>query len=339
MRKHIHAYILSGQTLFKDLQSWSSDFLNGNEPIIISFNEVESGYENISSIENWDLYGSLFEKCKQIKYLFDDTTWELLSLEEKKIVAKHFIVDKTLRDEVLSQQEQDDNNYFKIYNLLSIDVVEMRNITNPFLTPKSIDYKHDIDGRLHPKYVFDNHGWLIECEYFENLEISQNQLGFTQYDYSNPILKYSASYSMKDDGYVGSRTVTRRWYRLDGTLDVDAKITQKFYEPMAARAEGRQRRTNLINNLIIQAVGLIIMTSEDLNNVLDAESDAIPFMREVAAGISDYYEYGTKLDPQGNPCKLIQDVSNSSYVRLNNFVPNTNNTVTIREFIISKLNI
>jgi len=338
MRKYIHGYNIQGRGVVGiDINSWSSDELEGNEPIIITFNAEEVGYTNITSIENWQKYGHKFEKCKQIKHVYDETDWESLMLEEKKIVAKHFLVEKQLRDEVLTQEEQDDNNYFKIYNLLSIDAIETRGISNPFLTPKSIDYKKEIDGRLHAKYVFDSYGWLIECEYFEHLEISQNQLGFTEYDYSNPILKYGAEYFMKPDGYVGSRTVTRRWYRLDGSLDLDSKITQKFYEPMAARNEGRSRRQNLINNLIVQVVGLIIMTSEDLSNVSDAESDAIPFMKEVANGISDYYEYGTKEDSEGNPCKLVQDVMASNYSRLDNFVPGTNDTVTIRMFIISKL--
>jgi len=337
MRKYIHAYIANELTLYKDLSFWSTDILNGNKPMIISFNESEDGYENITSIKMWESYGDQFDKYKQIKYIYDNSNWESLSLEEKKIVAKHFIVEKNLRDEVLTQQEQDDNNYFKIYNLLSKDAIETRGLTNPFLTPKSIDYKREVDGRLHPKYIFDNTGWLIECEYFEKLEITQNQLGFTEYNYSNPILKYNAEYIIKDDGYVGSRTVTRKWYRLDGTLDSDAKITQKFYEPMMAREEAKRRRQNLISNLIIQTVGIIIMTSEDINNVIEAEDDAIDFMKEVAPGISEYYEYGSKKDTQNNPPKLIQLIINSTYTRLNNFVPGTNNTVTIRDYLISRL--
>jgi putative N-acetylmannosamine-6-phosphate epimerase len=108
---------------------------------------------------------------------------------------------------------------------------------------------------------------------------------------------------------------------------------------MAAREEGKRRRQNLINKLIIQTVGLIIMTSNDLSNVSDAETDAMEFMKYVSSGISDYYEYGSKKDSQGNNCKLIQDVMSSTYTRLDNFVPGTNNTVTIRQFIISKLDV
>lgn len=341
MKKYIHAYILNGQTLFTQLMSWSDIEIGNNKPMKITCNVSEEGYENITNIENIEKYIYRFEICKQLNYIIQEETfdWNNLNNNEKKILSKYFLVEKTLRDEVLTEQEQEDNNYFRIYNLLSRDYIETNNISNPFLTPKSIDYKKAVDGNLHPKYIFDNHGWLVECIYYRDLSIWQNQLGFTQYDYSYPVLHYTANYTIKDDGYVGSRIVTRKWYKLDGTLDDDAKITEKFYEPMNARNEGKRRRTTLINLIIIQTVGLFIMTSPDLNNVTEAEEDAIPFMREVANGISEYYEYGTKRDNQGNPCKLIQDVMNSQYSRLNNFVPGTNNTVTIRQFIISKLDV
>lgn len=335
MKKYIHGFITQEGTCYKDIISW----VDIEKPLIITFNQEENGYENISSIKTWDLYGSTFEKCKQIKYLYNDTTWEQLLLEEKKIVAKHFIVDKTLRDEVLTQQEQDEHNYFKIYDLLSNDVIEINDISNPFLTPKSIDYKKHIDGRLHPKYIFNQHGWLVECTYYENLEITQNQVGFTEYIYSNPVLNYQAEYNVKSDGYVGSRIVTRRWYRLDGTLDIDSKITQKFYGSMMARDEGKRRRRNLVNNLMIQTVGLFIMTSVDLEDVATAETDAIPFLKEISSGLSDYYEYGSKQDISNNNFLLKQQIIDSTYPRLDNFVPDTNNTVTIREFIISKIDI
>jgi hypothetical protein len=342
MRKYIHAYNIIGRGVVgSEVDSWSGDELGDNKPFVISHESSLSGYTNITSIKNFERFcdSTTHSHRIQIEYLYNETTWEDLELEEKNIVAKYFLVDKDKRDEVLTEEEQDSYNYFKIYDLVSDDVYTYKNINNKHITPKSIDYKREIDGRLHPKYTFDSSGWLIECEYFTNLEIWQNAQGFTQYDYSNPILKYQASYQVKDDGYVGTRTVTRRWYRLDGTLDPDAKITQKSYEPMASREEGFRRRKNLVNNLIIQTVGLIIMTSVDLHNVSDAETDAMEFMKYVAPGISEYYEYGNKKDINNSPVRLVQLVMNSTYVRLNNFVPGTNNTVTIRDYIISKLDI
>lgn len=342
MRKYIHAYNIVGRgTVGIDIDSWSGDELNGNEAIVISHEDSLTGYTNITSIKNFEKFcdSTTHSHRIQIEYLFEETDWESLDHEEKKIVAKYFLVDKSKRDEVLTESEQESYNYFKIYDLVSEDVYSYKNITDKHITPKSIDYKKEINGRLHPKYVFDNHGWLVECEYFRNLEISQNQLGFTEYDYSDPILKYEAVYEMKPDGYVGSRTVTRRWYRLDGTLDSDAKITTKFYEPMAARDEGKKRRRNIVNELMIETVGLFIMTSSDLNDVPTAEADAIPFLKEISSGLTDYYEYGNKRDSHGNDFLLKQQILESVYSRLNNFVPGTNNTITIRNFLISRVDI
>lgn len=340
MKKYIHAYIVGGQTLYTALQSWSTDDLNGNDPLKITFNDSESGYENISSIQNWEKYASNFkERYQQIKTLFEENEWQYLSTSEKEIVAKYFLVEKALRDEVLTEEEQTDYNYFKLYNYLSDDVIYTKGISNLFITPKSIDYKQEIDGRFYPKYTFDDNGWLVECEYFSELEISQDAQGFTQYNYSNPILKYEASYTMKPDGYVGSRTVTRRWYRLDGTLDADAKITEKFYEPMNARDEGKKRRRNIVNSLMIETIGLFIMTSPDLPDIPTTETDAMPFLKEISSGLSDYYEYGSKEDSLGNNFLLKQQILDSTYPRLDNFVPETNDTVTIRDYLITKLSV
>ena len=337
---YIHAYIAQYGTLYTQVKSWSGNELNGNEPLIFSINDNIEGYENITNIKNWYKFCTNKNKLRpQLEYCYFDTTWEELDLDEKKIIASYFIVDKTLRDEVLTEEEQNNYNYYLLYDFISDDVYEYKNLNNNKITPKSIDYKKELDIRLHPKYTFDSQGYLTQCIYYQNLELTQNQLGFTVYTYSNPIIHYSAVYNIKPDGYVGSRVVTRKWYMADGTLSNNAKISEKFYEPMKARDEGKRRRQNLINNLIIDTVGLFIMTSPDLNNVTDAETDAMEFMKEVGSGISEYYEYGNKMDIDNNPCKLIQQVMNSTYSRLNNFVPGTNNTVTIRMFLISRLNI
>lgn len=321
-------------------------------PMYVISDEADADfYTDDSSITNWCKMLDLglctrYVARTHISEIYDDMQqqspalgWQDLSNEEKVILAKHYLVPSNLRLEVLSQDELDMYNYFKIYDYLSEDAVIKYGYMDPLVTPKSVDYKKDLDRRLHPKYVFDSLGFLVSCTYYKDLSITQNQLGFTVYTYSDPVLKYEASYYIKPDGYVGYRTVTRRWYRMDDSLDPDSKITVKYYEPMTARDEGKTRRRNLINELLIQVVGLLIMTSNDLPNVAAAETDAIPFMKSITNGISDYYEYGSKLDAQGNPCLLVQQIISSNYSRLNNFVPNTGNTVTIRMFIISRLSV
>jgi hypothetical protein len=150
-------------------------------------------------------------------------------------------------------------------------------------------------------------------------------------------LKYEADYIVGDDYYVKEREVTRSWYLASGTYSEDTKVSKKIYEPLIARDEGRRRRKNLVNKLLIETVGLFIITSGDLDTVQQAELDAMPLIRELAEPMSEYYEYGDRRDAQGNPCLLYQTVLGSTYSRLDNWVPGTGNTVSIRMFILSRI--
>lgn len=348
--KNLFAYNIDGSSNKKvgiDVVSWNSNQLSGSSPFVVSTDSTMVNYSKINSIENWEKFGMIaglnqFQIKNEIKNLYESntgTTWSAYTENEKEILAKKFIVDKSKRDEVLTQSEQDELNYYKIYDYLTEDAIASIGGINPQKTPKSIDYKKSTNTKLHPNYEFDNLGFLTGCTYYTEVTITQDALGFTQYNYSNPILRYTASYTLQPNGYVGSRTVTRKWYMVDGTLSDDSKITEKIYRPMEARNEGKRRRRNLINKLVIDTVGLIIMTSQDISNVIEAENDAIDFLKEVTPGINEYYEYGSRTDSQGNPCKLIQDINSSTYSRLDNFVPGTNDTVTIRQYLISKLSV
>jgi len=232
-----------------------------------------------------------------------------------------------------------DGNYYKIYDYLSMDTISQKNVRNKYITPHSLDYKKDVNTKLHPEYIFDELGFLVECNYYTDLSVSIDYNGFTVFNYSNQILKYVAVYELHDTGHVKKRTVTRSWYLKDGTISNNAKVTEKFYDGIRARDEGKRRRRNLINKLIIETVGLIILTSADLSGILEAESDAMPFMKDISSGISDYYEYGNKKDSQKSNVLLVEKVLNSTYSRLDNFVPKTNDKVTIRDYIVSKINI
>jgi hypothetical protein len=348
MANNLFAYKISGGTvtLGVDTLSWNSNELNGNSPYVISASTTLSGYDNITSISNWDSLGGAIglrhsKVRKEIKEIYDTntgTTWSAYTHDDQKIVAKYFIVDKGERDEVYTDEEQDEFNYFKLYDFLSDDAFESLGAVNPKTTPKSIDYKKDLQQRLHPELKFDRFGFMTGCTYYENLSVSYDVYGFSVFTYDNPILKYDADYTFAANGYVSTRTISRRWYMMDGTLSDDAKVTFKIYSPIVARDESRRRRKNLISDLLIKVVGLFIMTSPDLSDVETAETDAIPFLKDINSAISAYYEYGTRVDAQGNLCQLIQEIAAHPYSRLNNFVPGTNDTVTVRMFIMEGLN-
>lgn len=317
-----------------DIKSWDSDL----EPFIISDVNSMSGYENISTIGNFYKYINDFRiKYHQIKILLSETTFDSLTESEKKIVCLLHLTSKSNIDFYLTEDEKERYNYFKIYNFTSDDALDK--VSDLKIPPHSLNYKTDLMVRLNPEYIIDDTGFLKSVIYYENLETSFDSNGFTQMNYSNPILKYEADYILHPNGYVDKRTVNRSWYLMDGTLSEKIKVSNKVYDGMMSRDEGNRRRRNLINKLLVETVGLFIITSSDLNNVVEAESDAIPFMKEISNGISDYYEYGNRKDSQGNPCLLIQMVLDSNYNRLNNIIPNSSPEITIRDYIIFKLDV
>lgn len=317
-----------------DIKSWNSDL----DPFVVSDTSTLTGYENISSITNWySLINDFRIKYHQIKILFSETTFSSLSEGEKKIVCLFHLTTQSNIDSYLTVDEKERYNYYKIYNFVSDDALDK--ISDLKIPPHSLNYKTDLLLRLQPYYVFDDLGFLKSVIYYESLETSLDSNGFTQMNFSNPILKYEADYTLHTNGYVDRRTINRRWYLMDGTLSSSSKLSDKIYDGIMARDEGKRRRRNLINKLLVETVGLFIMTSADLSTVIEAETDAIPFMKEISDGISDYYEYGNRKDSQGNPCLLIQLVTDSTYTRLDNLVPDSSPEITIREFIIFKLDV
>lgn len=319
------------------------DGFEPNNAYILSEEDTIVGYTDITGIISFDEVGPLlelkhFDIKHEIEALYDENQWSGYTSEEKIVLSKYFIADKAKRDEVLTQEEQDAYNHFVLYHHISDDVVErMGGELDYTITPKSIDYKKDLTNRLHPKNTFNEYGYLVESEYFEELNITTNALGFHEYNFSKPVLKYEANYTSGSDGYTQSRVVTRSWVLADGTYSPDVKVSVKIYDAIISREEAKRRRKNLVNSLLVDIVGLIIMTSPDLNDVDSAERDAMSFMHDIESAITSYYESGSNLDANGNECQLVREVSVHPYSRLNNFVPGTNNTVTIRMFLINKL--
>lgn len=311
---------------------------------ILSEEDSILDYTDITGIISFDEVGPLldlrhFDIKEEIEALYDENQWSGYTNEEKVVLSKYFIADKTKRDEVLTQEEQDAYNHFVLYRHISDDVIErMGGELDYTVTPKSIDYKKDLTHRLHPKNTFNEYGYLVESEYFEELNVTTNPLGFHEYNFSKPVLKYVADYTNGGDGYTQSRVVTRSWVLADGTYSPDVKVSVKIYDAIISREEAKRRRKNLVNSLLVDIVGLLIMTSPDLNDVDTAESDAMSFMHDIEAAISSYYESGTTPDAEGNPCALIQQVSVHPYARLDNFVPGTNDTVSIRMYLMGRLN-
>ena len=113
----LQAYILNGKPL-TEYYSWSSGDVNGIEFIVD--NIIQTNYQDVSSITNWDNYGSRLKDYnyirEQIKEITNLIGFNNLSFEEKVISSKYFVVGKSERDSVMSENVQ--------YNYWSVLVTE-----------------------------------------------------------------------------------------------------------------------------------------------------------------------------------------------------------------------
>lgn len=111
----LQAYILNGKIINVEIFNWSLEQLNGNKPWVIS-ETLQNGYADITSITNWGAIGfNLMDYNyvrNQISILVNQIGFNNLSLNEKIIVSRYFLVNKTDRDSVMSEEEQ--INYWNI---------------------------------------------------------------------------------------------------------------------------------------------------------------------------------------------------------------------------------
>ena len=103
----LQAYILNGVPL-SNYSSWSSSDIIG-PPFIVSDDLIEN-YTDVSTILNWFNYGDKLKDFNyvrdRIKYFVDTIGFSNLNLDEKIISAQYFLVTKSDRDTVLSEDDQ-----------------------------------------------------------------------------------------------------------------------------------------------------------------------------------------------------------------------------------------
>jgi hypothetical protein len=114
------AYKLNGKIVNVEVFNWNLSELNGNSPWIVSDVDVFN-YVDISSIENWDrLYPQLNKDFlfirQRIKEFLDVSHVDkngntikysdYMNYNDGVIASRYFLVDKSKRDEFLSESEQ-----------------------------------------------------------------------------------------------------------------------------------------------------------------------------------------------------------------------------------------
>ena len=223
-------------------------------------------------------------------------------------------------------------NTYKIYEFLSDDTL-IRLGKNFKITPKSVDYKKDVNSRLHPKCTFLR-GFLVKCEYFEKAKTIINPYnGFEELSYENSVLNVKFNYYIGDDGYVSHRDAIRSWSFDNGEYSDDVKVSKKFYQKKQAKEEGKRRRVNVVDQVIIDTGGLIMLTESGVTTVREAEELALPFLDEFNTDIDKYIK--------GNTEPIINNLINVDTVKyywITNTVPMSDPSVTIQEYIIYNLN-
>lgn len=97
MKRKLLAYLINGKAVGAELESWHTADLNGNPPfkLIFTGDTVPTGYTDISSIQNWDLFGDMAANDylvykSQIKYLVQNIGWSGLTTVEKDIAIRYY---------------------------------------------------------------------------------------------------------------------------------------------------------------------------------------------------------------------------------------------------------
>lgn len=279
------------------------------------------------------LYGNYFKSFKQnldfsqihnLEYYQDDI----------HVNIQQFYDNWTIWENDTSVNEFSDTQNYRIYSLLNKDRAYL--CKNPTILPSSLDYKKDVK-KLHRKLIFKK-GILVEAEYFENITITTNQFGLDEYSYDTPVLKVQYEYHIGVQSYVKFRYSRRFWAYCDGTYSTEYKEGPKYYTLAEAKEESIIRRTNVVNQTIMMVPGLLALTSELINTIVDAENVCIGLLYEIDENINRFVK-GIS-DPLLNQLSTIDenDYLNGYDVAnwMSNIVPDTGGA-TVRQVIISKL--
>jgi hypothetical protein len=93
-----------------NIVNWSISQLNGNQPFLVSDTTIQD-YDDVSSIINWDKYGNKIKDFifvrNEIKLIYDLTSYDNLSYDEKIIISKYFLTNQINRNLVIGSEEQE----------------------------------------------------------------------------------------------------------------------------------------------------------------------------------------------------------------------------------------
>jgi len=188
-----------------------------------------------------------------------------------------------------------------------------------FFSPP-FDYNYNILG-LSKKRSFTK-GELEKIEYYGYVDS-----GMTYQDLV--LTEYRTFY--RKDRMVYKRVMTVDWYLEDGTTGA-TKTTQKYYSPEESLKLGERRRRNVISDLKIASIGLLQAISGYTQ--IEATMIGMDFLGIVTTEITKYIE-GVE-----DPLKAkVLSCSEPGCEWLDAYVPETMNTVTVRQYLYSAIDL
>ena len=121
------AYLINGDPVGLVVESWSDSDLNGNPAFCFS-DSVTSGYQDISSIENWDIYGlNSGVDFNYIRNIIQGlvvaivnpnfSNWNGLTSEQKIIACKYVVAPYALRVPGVVDDATDKENWYNVVTL------------------------------------------------------------------------------------------------------------------------------------------------------------------------------------------------------------------------------
>lgn len=145
---------------------------------------------------------------------------------------------------------------------------------------RQLDYKTGLIRRLYKKVTVIYRGELRCVEYFDDQAMTDR------------ILKVDVVYVRGPTGLAQERTTTRSWYREDGSIHEDTKVTHKVYDNLHAMMEGHRRRKNVIDKLTLDVLMLLVATT-----AVDPQNPTLQELQDAeATGVAYISKYGSALD-------------------------------------------
>lgn len=186
----------------------------------------------------------------------------------------------------------------------------------------AVDYIRSLSIRLQPALTFDQ-GEVTRRDYFESAALVDGAIVGT-----NLIVREDFVYARDANGIVQSRTLTINWYAEDDSV-VATKVREKLYTPMEGLREGKRFRSNVIDQIQIQTLFLIMVTTGW--DEATAQAAGASFMFSVQAETNLYVE----ADDKATLTAAIN--ADTAHAWLDNTIDPGPPAVTMRSYIVAGL--